>query len=141
MRYELDDFREIAPAIWMPFRILRTIPSQRLVARFDVHEISINDVSDGQFVFNPKAPGTLIRDRDTDAVTEIPGGLDLLDETTERVRNFATNGNLHRGGAITEWSGIALAAFGFGLGVAIRKSVGSFRTLLHRCAAGSGDSR
>ena len=84
--YEMKDFREVAPGIVLPFVAKRVLHFEE--SRQTLHEVlryEVNNVLDSQFTFCP-GPGTLVSDRDTDTVQQIPGGLDFLGIIRERVR-------------------------------------------------------
>ena len=83
---ELQQYKEVAPGVLLPFRILRTLHFEG--SRKALHEVlryEVNTVRDDQFTFTP-GPGTLVGDRDTDTSYQVPGGLDLLPVLRDRVR-------------------------------------------------------
>jgi hypothetical protein len=89
MRYELSDFRSVAPNIQLPYSVRRVQYSVRdWDVLYDMHyrviHCEANSVPESQFSFTP-GPGTIIYDRDTDTVTQVPGGLDLIELSAARV--------------------------------------------------------
>jgi len=73
-------------AVWFPARIRldaagkADAPSEETGLDIVIEDLKINRVDDGVFKFVPP-PGTLIADRDTGKLRQVPGGLDLLDHS------------------------------------------------------------
>jgi hypothetical protein len=96
-RYELSDYREAAPKVWMPWKIHRIVYDTRspasgrrpvlVDALATVLSVKVNDVPAEVFQFTPP-PGTLVQDRDTGKMTQVPGGLSFLDEVIEYTRRI-----------------------------------------------------
>src|SRR5262249_22669872 len=84
-RYELSDYRETAPGVWLPWKLRRVnykirppstqgdpLPEADSVAT--VARVEVNQVDSDLFRFTPP-PGTLVQDRDAGEMSQIPGGL------------------------------------------------------------------
>jgi hypothetical protein len=120
-RYELSDFRECS-GVWIPWTFSRTqiFPNQRtgapnglrLQADATVVRAEVNQTPEEFFHFQPP-PGTLVRNRDTTEITQVPGGRDLLDSEIETVRRPVAQGTLDLRTAAQKWetSGAFLAVF------------------------------
>jgi hypothetical protein len=88
--YELSDYREAAPGIWIPWSLRRVFYDTRHAAPASTPLIDkdtvctmlraeVNQVPLDQFDFAPP-PGTLVQNRDTGEMIQVPGGLDFLDD-------------------------------------------------------------
>lgn len=99
-RYELSDYREEEPGVWLP-RMIRRVGfrppgSAAAVGGTEVETDStahvlraeVNRVSEQQFQFRP-LPGLLVMDLDTKEVHQVPGGLSFLNEVVELARRRA----------------------------------------------------
>jgi hypothetical protein len=126
-RYELSDYREVAPAVWLPYKLRRVIfaahksgetsPRIQMDATGTVVDAEVNQVPEDFFQFTPP-PGTLVQDRDTRQMTQIPGGLAILDAITDKALARLTLAASHRPGAVSvsapawqgyAWGGVILA--------------------------------
>jgi hypothetical protein len=92
MEYDLSDFRPVAAGLELPHLLIRRFVQNeprevRAENRYAVSGYEVNNVTEAAFAYTPP-PGTLIHDRDTDYLTQVPGGLDLLDVVVDRVRRF-----------------------------------------------------
>lgn len=81
--------------LWFPamVRLERFDPTQpntesSRVVELRIERIELNQVRDDRFVFRPP-PGTMIQNRDTQAVSLIPGGFDLIDHSVQIARRLA----------------------------------------------------
>jgi hypothetical protein len=81
--FELRDYREVEPAIWLPYTIWRELPFYSLESIYQVKAYQVNNVSDSQFSYTP-GPGIVVIDRDTDEMHQIPGGLSFLETLCQR---------------------------------------------------------
>lgn len=93
MHYELTDYREVSAGVVLPHAVRRVEYSDvdhgiLFDMRYRVLGARVNDVPDAAFVFAP-GPGTLVYDRDTDTPTQVPGGLDLIDQNAVQAGQFA----------------------------------------------------
>jgi hypothetical protein len=95
-RYELSDFRQVGPGIWIPWRLRRTTydslvrqgeqgPRLNRDVVAAVERVQINDVPEELFRFTPP-PGALVQDRDAHKTWQIPGGLSFLEDVTAVAR-------------------------------------------------------
>jgi hypothetical protein len=95
-RYELSDFRQAGPGIWVPWRLQRVAykgvaqqggegPQVQHDDLCSVVRVQVNDVPEELFRFTP-LPGTLIQDRDANKTWQVPGGLSFLDEVAAIAR-------------------------------------------------------
>jgi hypothetical protein len=93
-RYELWDYREVSTEIWIPFGFRRIIydtrqaaatatPPVRSHAECTVEDVEVNQLSETLFRFTPP-PGTLIDNRDTGEVKQVPGGVSFLVQVVDR---------------------------------------------------------
>jgi hypothetical protein len=88
-RYEADVAGR--QAFWIPLRTrleLRNAGADLSESRgYDIviEEVRVNEVDNCAFDFTPP-PGTLIQDRDSGKVYQVPGGIDLLDNTVALAR-------------------------------------------------------
>jgi hypothetical protein len=89
--YAMQDFREVAPGVLLPFEIHRSFASNRQSTIHVVTECSVNDVADKIFEYEPR-PGDLIVDRDTDSIRQVPGGFDKFEILTSRAMGSADVG-------------------------------------------------
>lgn len=76
-RCEFRNFRQVMPDVWLPYSFRREIVSIE-TGVFEVLKYRINDVDDKLFSHSP-GPGTLVIDRDTDKMHQVPGGRSYLD--------------------------------------------------------------
>ena len=83
------DFHEVEAGVWLPFSLERVAydptrcddsgaPAVELAVQCSLLKAEANKVRDEDFHFSPPA-GTLVQDRDTGEMWQIPGGLELLD--------------------------------------------------------------
>jgi hypothetical protein len=108
-RYRLEEFREVAPGVKLPFKIVNEFEPD--TSEFKILRYRVNDLTDDMFRFTP-GPGTLIVDRDSDSATQVPGGLDFLRSNEDRLRAFV-------GSSSASWdSPTASPAAWCGLGIA-----------------------
>jgi hypothetical protein len=121
--YELSDYREAAPGIFLPWMLRRRVFNPRLISKDGLPSMTfesvcrvirteVNHVQPQLFRFTPP-PGTLIKDLDTLKVTQTPGGLEWLDALVETARAlFAIYATRGLGGAQPQeslaWQGYAL---------------------------------
>ena len=84
-QYESSDFREVAPEIFLPFRLRRIPKSLEMDIETIIDKYDVNDVGDDQFHV-ALDPGTLVYDRDTDTFRQEPGGLALMERLVDWVR-------------------------------------------------------
>lgn len=120
-RYELSDFREMKPDIWIPWRLRRivydtavrkpgTTPTIIVEGRATVVRAVVNEVPEDLFQFKPP-PGTLVQNRDSGQFEQIPGGLAFLDTVIKTVLQVHPSFTLGRGdgaGALAGYVVIAL---------------------------------
>lgn len=92
---ENRDYREVAPATWLPLRVSRVLhrgshPGKiangdadiDTSATLTVSRIEVNTLTNRDFeIVYP--PGTIIHDHDTGKVATLPGGVDMLDDVVE----------------------------------------------------------
>jgi hypothetical protein len=94
--YEMSDFREAAPGIWLPWRVREIVyrgpprpggdgPQVEHEVVGSVVRVQVNDVPEELFHFTPP-PGTLIQDRDAHKTWQVPGGLSFLDDVVTLAR-------------------------------------------------------
>jgi hypothetical protein len=87
--YELSDYREVAPKVWVPWRLRRVTYKPRphkpggplsvdSVAEVALLRAEVNRVPEGRFRVD-LPPGTLVWDGDAKSYEQVPGGLPLLD--------------------------------------------------------------
>jgi len=95
-RYQLSDHREVVSGVWLPWRLHRVVYERNRMTRADplpvimdavatVLRVEANGVPAGRFRFNAP-PGTLLVDKDTDEVSQVPGGLSFLDVVVDQAR-------------------------------------------------------
>ncbi len=83
--YELSDYREALPEVWLPWKIRRSAidphsGSSDRSTSVEVRRIEVNaDVDAGRFELAP-GPGTLVYDADANRYSQVKGGLHRLDE-------------------------------------------------------------
>jgi hypothetical protein len=121
-RYELSDHREVAPQVWVPWRVRRILydvrkdrgtatPAVAMDTLGSVLRVEVNNVPERLFHFTPP-PGTLVQNRDSGQTFQVPGGLPLLDSITAVARGRAARyARLPRKGAARNeptWAGAAL---------------------------------
>ena len=90
-RYSIDQNEENI-SVWLPSHVVVTTFKNHHdkselanTVMIDIERIVVNKIPADAFSLIPP-PGTLIANRDTGQVSQIPGGLDLLDETVADVR-------------------------------------------------------
>jgi hypothetical protein len=76
--YELRDYRQVDGA-WLPFEMVRRHHIFEFSTVHQVQWYQVNQVSPSRFD-SPRPPGTYIHNRDTDAFSQTPGGLPLLND-------------------------------------------------------------
>ena len=81
--FEFSDLKEVSPGIWLPFSIHRKLPVHSLESLFKVVKYEVNNVPDSRFSYTP-GPGTVVIDRDSDELRQIPGGLFFLETICQR---------------------------------------------------------
>ncbi len=88
---ELRSQREVAPGLWLPFDVHQVLfepeqPSGRLVPFEETHcrvlRVDLSRADHIAFHFEPP-PGTLVEDRDTGIMTQVPGGIGFVDEVVD----------------------------------------------------------
>jgi hypothetical protein len=122
VHYELSDYREAGPKIWLPWKIHRVIYDTRSHARGEERPIlsdamvtllsvRVNDVPEEFFQFTPP-PGTLIQNRDTMETTQVPGGRTFLDEVVEYTQRITAMRELESAAAPPPPAGPSLPGYG-----------------------------
>jgi hypothetical protein len=115
-RYQLDDIREVADGIWMPYQITDTefdTSSARTTkireVQLKISNICVNVVEEKQFEYEP-LPGSLRYSDDKSEVQVVNGGIDHLDRIARwlKVNIHTTDGNNRT--SVSVWS-IAIAIF------------------------------
>lgn len=91
---QFDDFRYV-DGVLLPFRLERQSSDRRFHTRHNVESWLVNKVEDARFAV-PDRPGTLVIDRDNDARSVRPGGLEVLNRildhaARERVESEKVN--------------------------------------------------
>jgi hypothetical protein len=109
--YELTDYREEEPGIWLPRGLRRNVFAATTDAngdqdtRADVERVEVNRAADTLFRFTP-TPGTLINDRDTGEIKQVPGGLEHVDELVAVVGEIMERGGGDTPGVSKRDSGV-----------------------------------
>lgn len=99
MTFELSDYREESPGVWIPRKMHRAIYNPRVGdapgktaptedAEAAVVRVAVNRVPMERFQLRPR-PGMLIEDAATHEVRQVPGGLDFIDTVVELARRRA----------------------------------------------------
>ena len=119
-RYESSDFREVAPGLFLPYRLRRTQPGHDLDFITVVDRYDVNGVKDDPFRIDV-GPGTLIYDRDTDTFGQVPGGFFLMGRLEGWVRALCPEpepSSQPGGGGLAwwGWAGIAIGGLASGFG-------------------------
>lgn len=83
---DLTNFQEVATGVQLPFRVRRTIKGDKsdVVTNFTVSHYVVNLCDELKFDL-PRLPGTLVLNRDTSSVMQIPGGFELLDRMVQLI--------------------------------------------------------
>lgn len=96
--YELNEYRNAGDNIYLPFSLRRVVYDGRdrgeskqakvlLAAHCRILDMQVNQVSDEMFRFVPP-PGTLVKNADSGETSQLPGGLDFLDQVIETARQL-----------------------------------------------------
>jgi len=93
--YQNADFREVAPKLWLPWELSRTVyygPGAEknrdiLDGTLTIVRMEVNNVADEVFHFTPE-PGTRVYDVDRNEVKQLPGGLEVMDQVARAGRRI-----------------------------------------------------
>jgi hypothetical protein len=139
--YELSDYREARRRVWIPWRLRRVLyratgaatDSGGVVDKDVVCtmvRVEVNQVEDSIFRFAPP-PGTLVEDRDTGEIRQVPGGAALLDAIADVAQKRMVAASA---GRKPEGVGAAPSRLGTGLAlVAVVVVLAAFGANLVRC--------
>lgn len=123
LRHELDDYRDVGDGVRLPFTVRRSLTDQaarRKDMEYRVVRYTVNAVPDSTFHFTP-VPGTIVYNRDNDTHYQVPGGFELLEKHTARVKARTAGRGPDRG----PWGlGLAAVLAGFAAVLALGRLAG-----------------
>jgi hypothetical protein len=79
-RADYLNFREVIPGVLLPFEIRRFLNHPNSESVYSVASYSVNRPDEMSFTL-PREPGTLIVNRDTGKIDQIPGGFELIEKS------------------------------------------------------------
>jgi hypothetical protein len=122
--FELSDYRQAEPGIWIPWRVYRTLYDTTGVKRGGAGRVAVAagatvvrvEVNRACPVKPPydRTPGVLVHDLDAATLTQVPGGLEVMNQVIDIAQQHAIIGatpdRLPRSPAGPSWWGWALVA-------------------------------